>query len=262
MPNIKIKNLTASYVDKNKNKTPVFENFNADFDDAKINVIVGPSGCGKTTLIKCLCQQLDYEGEIFFDDVNIQTLDTRKMNIGYINQSFVLYPKMTVFENIAFPLSQQRMHPDDINYLVRCIAKKLGLTACLTRLPKEISIGQQQRVAIARALVKQPKVCFFDEALTNLDKPLAQEIRMILKKFLSEYKCTSIYVTHDFTEAMALSDKIYVINDKKIEVSGTPKEIFEMGGTPQELFDSGNETIEFLKKSYLVEGKSNYGLNK
>lgn len=239
MPDIVVKNLSCSYIDRNKSETVVFENFNVKFENGKVNVLLGPSGCGKTTLLKCICHQIEFDGHIYFDDLDIESKPINKLNVGYVNQDLRLYPHMTVFDNIAFPLKLQKFHPDDINYLVRMMAEKLQILPCLTRKPKEISLGQQQRVAIAKALIKMPKVCLFDEALTNLDKPLAREIRVLLKKALNELKCTAIYVTHDYEEAFTIADRLFVLNDSKIEVSGSPQEVYK----------SNNETISYLKKS-------------
>lgn len=245
MPNIKIENLTVNYKNKKKQVINALENFNVVFDNNKVNVLIGESGCGKTTLLKCICKQVKYEGNIYFNDKNIREIDFIKENIGYVDQNILLYPHMTVFENIAFPLTTQKYHNDDIKLLVREIAKTFELAPFLNRKPKELSVGQQQRVAIAKALVKKPKICLFDEPLANIDKQLALKIRMYLKKFLSNNDSTFIYITHEYYEAMSLADKIFVMNDSKIEISGVPLD----------LINSKNETFNCLRKSseFIIE---------
>lgn len=239
MPEIKIENLTVTYTDKKKNKITALNDFSCSFENGKINVIVGPSGCGKTTLLNAICKNIDYQGNIFFDNKNSYDLDFKDVAIGYVNQQFVLYPHMTVFENIAFPLFAQKVATEEIRYMVRKISNELQLLPCLNRKPNEISIGQQQRVALARALVKSPSICLFDEALSNLDKPLANELMILLKRLFVENKTTVVYSTHSFDEAFFLGDKIFVINEGKLEAQGSPNELIR----------SNNETIKYLIES-------------
>lgn len=237
MPQVVVKDLTVGYLDKNSENI-VLENFNATFEDRKINVILGESGCGKTTLLKTIIGFYDYEGQIFFDGVDIINTPVQERNLSYISQKYALYPHMTVFDNIAYPLKILRAPREEIIERVYDLSNKLGITDFLSRKPKCLSGGQLQRVAIARALIKRPALLLCDEPLSNQDKQTDQEIRILFKKTLSELGTTAIYVTHNFEDAFALADKMFVIKNKKIEVSGTP----------QKVLGSNSELISYYKK--------------
>lgn len=238
MPEIKIENLIVSYKNK-KEQTIVLNHLNATFESGKFSSIVGFSGCGKSSLLKAIVGLLPFEGTITFDGVDSNQILIQDRNIAYVSQNYALYPQMTIFDNIAFPLKLMKASREEIIERVYDIAKKLEIMPLLSRKPRQISGGQQQRVAIARALVKRPSVCLFDEPLSNLDNEMRMEARFLLKKVISSQNITILYVTHDFMEAMALSDEIFVLNNQKIEVHGKPKEVFEME----------NDTIFALKQN-------------
>ena len=239
MPEIIIENLNVEYQPKRKKDYPVkvIEDMNVVFKTDTLNVILGYSGCGKTTLLKSILGLLDYDGKILLDGVDLNDLAIKDRNFAYVSQNYVLYPNMTVFDNIAFPLKLQGCMRDEIVERVNEVAEKLDLTLLLTRKPKHLSGGQQQRVALARAMVKKPTVYFFDEPLSNIDPRLRSEARLLIKKCIKEYQSTAIYVTHDFSEAMTLADYLYIINNGKIEISGEPLEVY----------NSNNETVNDLK---------------
>lgn len=232
---IVISNVSVSY-GKKDNRVPVLEGINVLLLNKKFNVILGPSGCGKTTLLKAVMGIIDYDGEILFDGISSKELTLAEKNLSYISQDIVLYPHMTIFDNIAFPLKSIKASRDEIIERVYDIAAKLELTDCLSRKPKHLSGGQQQKVAFARALVKKPNICLFDEPFSNLDIPTRTEARHFLKKLLNEMGITVIYVTHDLEEAMSLADKIIILKDKGVEFDGSSEELLE----------SNNELLDYL----------------
>ena len=236
---IAISNVSISY-GKKDNKVLVLNKINALLLDQKFNVILGPSGCGKTSLLKAIMGIIDYDGDILFNNVSSKELTLAEKNLSYVSQDIVLYPHMTIFDNIAFPLKTIRASRSEILQRVYEIAEKFDITDCLSRKPKHLSIGQQQKVAIARALVKKPNICLFDEPFSNLDAPTRSEARHFLKEALKETGVTVIYVTHDLEEAMSLSDKIIILKDKNIEFDGTAEELLQSNN---ELMDYLNENI-------------------
>lgn len=223
---IEINNLTVTYVNKKREEVVALNDLNCVFDSNAINVVVGYSGCGKTTLLKCIAGLLDYDGTIIVDGVDLDTVDIAERNLSFVSQQYILYPNMTIFDNIAFPLKITGAPRSEIVERVTDIADKLELTYCLTRKPKHLSGGQQQRVALARALVKRPDICLFDEPLSNVDVQLRTKLRVLIKTAIKSLNTTAVYVTHDITEALALADKIFVLCDGKLEISGTPTEVY------------------------------------
>lgn len=168
MPKIKFDNVTVTYAN-GKQKVVALDGLYVEFAPDCFNVVVGASGCGKSTLLRTVAGQLEYDGSVIFDERNIKRVSEQDRNLAFVSQQYVLYPRLTIFDNIAFPLKAKRMDSDSIIDIVRDIAKSLDLTACLTRKPQHLSGGQQQRVALARALVKQPQVCLLDEPFSNVD---------------------------------------------------------------------------------------------
>lgn len=241
MPTIALENVSVTY-DVKKEKVVALNNLCGTLLSGAFNVIVGYSGCGKTTLLKVLAGLIDYNGKILFDDVDISNVDTNKRNISMVSQQYILYPTMTVFDNIAFPLKMKKLSSQDIQKKVLSVAKTLNLSVCLTRKPRQLSGGQQQRVAIARALVKNPSICLLDEPLSNVDAHLRAEERSLIKNALKESDCTVIYVTHDIVEAMALADNLIVMDNGKIEIAGSPLDVF----------NSGNSVVETLKEGTML----------
>ena len=229
MPEIHIQRLTCVYPSKSRKLPPVtaIDGLSLELATDAFHVIVGYSGCGKTTLLRCIAGLQDYEGEIFFDGENAADLDIRSRNLAFVSQQYTLYPRMTIFDNIAFPLLAAKVEKHEIVDRVYAIAEDLGLLPCLTRKPKQVSGGQQQRVALARALVKKPAVCLLDEPLSNIDAQLRTEQRHYIKKALTNAGCTTIYVTHDIREAMALADNLIVMNEGRVSISGKPLDVYE-----------------------------------
>ena len=247
MAKIICKNIKFSYLDKKgKILTDVFQDFNAEFLDQKVTVLLGASGSGKTTLLNILAGlKRNYQGEILFDNVSASSLSIRDKDLSYITQKPVLYPKMTVFENIAFPLKFTLLQQEEINKRVRDIAKSLRIEHLLTRRPKYISYGQQQRVCIAKALIKEPSVLLLDEPFTGVDPKIKEELIELLKKNIEKFKITTIYVTHDYLEAVKLGDVIYLLEDGTITFKGNSKELLE----------SDNEYLKVLINESKIDGK-------
>lgn len=205
-------------------------------------VLLGPSGCGKTTLLR-LIAGLEYpdSGEIQFGDRDID-----RDSIAMVFQNFALYPHMTVFQNISFPLRLRRLARDEIERRVKESAAKAGLTVDLKRFPRELSGGERQRVALARALVREPEIILMDEALASLDAQLRSSLRLELKTFQRRTGRTFVYVTHDQVEALALADRLVVMREGRIEQIGGPEEVFDC---PQSEFVAafvGNPPMNFF----------------
>ncbi len=239
MPRIKCENLNYSYKDKKgRIVTDVFNDFNVEFNDKETSIILGESGSGKTTLLNIL-SGLDnkYIGKITFDDVDVTELTIRDKDVAYIRQNYVLYPNMTVFENIAFPLKFTVLRQDEINQRVRAIARKLHIEHCLARKPKYLSFGQQNRVNLAKAFVKEPSLILFDEPFANLDQALKDELTLLVKEYIEEENATALWITHDYHEALRLGKTIYLLENGKITFSGNGKE----------LQDSQNKYLETLR---------------
>jgi len=190
--------------------------------------LLGPSGCGKTTTLRMIAGfYTPDEGEIYFDDKLMNNVPPHMRNTGMVFQNYALWPHMTVFDNIAYGLKIRRLSKEEIKKRVAWALKLVKLEGLENRLPSHLSGGQQQRVALARALVIEPDVLLLDEPLSNLDAKLRIATRSEIKKIQKKLGITTIYVTHDQEEALAISDRIAVMNQGKIEQVGTPREIYE-----------------------------------
>jgi multiple sugar transport system ATP-binding protein len=197
------------------------------FEDGQLTVLVGPSGCGKTTLLRSVAglQEIS-SGSIFIGDEDVAGYPPWERNIAMVFQSYALYPHMTVFKNIAFPLEATRTPKSQIRERVHEAARILQIEGLLDRKPRELSGGQMQRVALGRAIVRQPDVFLMDEPLSNLDAKLRVLMRAELKHLQSQLGITTIYVTHDQAEAMTLADKLIVMNAGCIQQVGRPDEVY------------------------------------
>ncbi len=188
---------------------------------------VGPSGCGKSTLLNMIAGlETITEGKIYFDGIAVNDLSPKERDVAMVFQSYALYPHMTVYENIAFPLRMRKVMNRTIEEEVKRIALLLGLEEMLHRRPGELSGGQRQRVALGRAIIRRPKVFLMDEPLSNLDARLRIEMRAELKRLHQELKITTIYVTHDQAEALSLSERIAVVHKGEIQQCGTPLDVY------------------------------------
>ena len=237
MAKIEIKNLTVEFTDKKKGDVVAVDNISTVFDNGMFNVILGTSGSGKTTLLRTIAGLQEYDGDILYDGTDADELSFKKRNISFVTQNYSLYSHLNVFDNIAFPLKTIGAQKEEIIERVMKLSDQLELGVFLNRKPRHISGGQQQRVALARALVKKPSICFLDEPLSNIDPEQRRVARELMRKALKLNGCTVIYVTHDFSEATSLADRIYVMDKGKIIQSGTVEEIME----------STNATVNDLK---------------
>ena len=199
-----------------------------EIKDGEFLVLLGPSGCGKSTTLRMIAGlETPTKGEIWIGNQLVNEIDPTKRNIAMVFQSYALYPHMTVFGNIEFPLRMWRVPKQERIKRVKEVAEFLGIAELLNRKPSELSGGQQQRVALARALVREPEVFLLDEPLSNLDAKIRTQMRFELKKLLSyDLGITTIYVTHDQVEAMTMADRIAVMNKGVLQQVGTPDEIF------------------------------------
>jgi iron(III) transport system ATP-binding protein len=216
--------------------------------------LLGPSGCGKTTILKCIAglEELS-EGEIFIDDQLVasrtRNLPPERRNIGMVFQSYALWPHKTVYANVSYPLEVQGEKRSTIRPRVELALKLLGLEDLVNRHPGQLSGGQQQRVAVARAIVREPKILLFDEPLSNLDASTRRRVRGDLRRLLRRVGITSIYVTHDQLEAMAVCDKVVLMHEGRIIQVGSADELYRRPAAPEvaELIGSGNFTSGHVK---------------
>ena len=210
---------------------------NLRFPDGRFSSILGPSGSGKSTLLYLIAGiYKPSKGQVLFDGRDVSKLPPNERNVGLVFQNYALYPHMTVYDNIAFPLRIKGLPPDEINRRIHETARMLGIEKLLDRYPAQLSGGQQQRVALARALVKRPSVLLLDEPLSNLDALVRLRVRGELKRLQHELGITTIYVTHDQSEALAMADFIAVIHEGEIQQTGTPSEVYN---NPRNLFVAG-----------------------
>jgi multiple sugar transport system ATP-binding protein len=196
--------------------------------DREFLVLLGPSGAGKTTTLRCVAgvETLD-AGDISFDGQIVNRVSPAERDVAFVFQTYALYPRKTVFENIAFPLEARTMSRAQIEASVREVAEKLHITRLLDRRPAQLSGGEQQRVALGRAMVRRPRAFLMDEPLTNLDFKLRVEMRSELKHIHNDLNTTLFYVTNDQTEAMSLADRIAVLNAGVLQQVGTPEEVYD-----------------------------------
>ncbi len=215
-------------------------------EEGKFFTLLGPSGCGKTTLLRIIAGFTSPDsGEIFFGDQSINHLPPYKRETGMVFQNYALFPHLDVFDNVAYGLRARRIPLDEIRTRVHQVLEKVQLESLSHRFPGQLSGGQQQRVALARALVIHPKVLLMDEPLSNLDAKLRVAMRQEIRKIQKDFGITTVYVTHDQEEAMAVSDRIAIFNHGGIEQVGTPSEIY---------FRPRNRFVaEFTGTSNLVE---------
>jgi len=190
-------------------------------------VLLGPSGCGKTTLLRLLAglEEVD-TGRILIGDRDVAEVRPADRDVAMVFQNYALYPHLSVFENVAFPLRARHVAADELDRRVRAAISRMELTPLVDRKPSQLSGGQQQRVALARALVRNPAVYLMDEPLSNLDAQLRLQTRTELRRLQQELRTTTVYVTHDQSEAMTLGDRIALLRDGAIEQVGPPLELY------------------------------------
>ncbi|MHC6203335.1 ABC transporter ATP-binding protein [Breznakiellaceae bacterium SP9] len=248
--------ISISGVTKSFDKVLVISEFNERIADKEFVTLLGPSGCGKTTMLRMIAGfERPTKGEIRIDDhiVNADNVfvPPEKRNIGMVFQSYAVWPHMTVFENVAYPLKIARLHKTAIKEKVEWILEAVHLSQYAARIPSQLSGGQQQRVALGRALVSAPKVLLLDEPLSNLDAKLRESMRFEIKEIQRNMGITVVYVTHDQTEAMAMSDRIIVMKDGLVQQVGNPTTIYRR---PANQF-----VADFVGKINFIKGSAGNG---
>jgi multiple sugar transport system ATP-binding protein len=222
MPRVSFEHITKTY-----GLLKVLDDLNLAIDDGDFLVLLGPSGCGKTTLLNLLAGLLDVtDGRIMIGERDVTDLDPKDRGLAMVFQSYALYPTKTVHGNLKFGLSASKLPREEIEKRIAWAAKLLQIEPLLNRKPGQLSGGQRQRVAIGRALVKNVGVFLFDEPLSNLDAKLRGQMRAEIKALQQRLGTTTVYVTHDQTEAMTMADKIVVLRDGKVEQIGAPMDIY------------------------------------
>lgn len=233
MAEIKLENIYKIY----DNKVTAVTDFNLHIQDKEFIVFVGPSGCGKSTTLRMIAGLEEIsKGDLYIDQKRVNDVHPKDRDIAMVFQNYALYPHMTVYDNMAFGLKLRKFAKDEIDRRVKEAAKILGLETYLKRKPKALSGGQRQRVALGRAIVRDAKVFLMDEPLSNLDAKLRVQMRAEIIKLHRRLDTTTIYVTHDQTEAMTMATRLVVMKDGIIQQVGSPREVYE---SPENIFVGG-----------------------
>ena len=244
--------VTINHITKAFGDNVVLKEFNETFKDGEFITLLGPSGCGKTTMLRIIAGfEKPTAGELYIDNQLVSGGKTfvppEKRSIGMVFQSYAVWPHMNVFDNVAYPLTIKKAPKAEIKSNVERVLGIVHLSQYADRFPNQLSGGQQQRVALARALVAAPKLLLLDEPLSNLDAKLRESMRFEIKEIQRKLGITVVYVTHDQTEAMAMSDRIFLINRGVVQQRGTPQEIYN---TPANQF-----VADFLGKVDFFKGE-------
>lgn len=251
MTTITLDNISKRY----DNGFEAVKNLSLRLESGTFTVLLGPSGCGKTTTLRMIAGlETISSGDLFFGEERMNDAPPKDRDIGMVFQNYALYPHLTVFENIAFPLRLRREAKVSLEERVRAAAEAVDLTALLGNKPKQLSGGQRQRVALARAIVRKPRVFLFDEPLSNLDAQLRVQMRSEITRIQRMVGATSVYVTHDQSEAMTMADTIVVLNNGELQQAGTPYEIY---ANPRNRFVAGfvgSPAINFFEGEIRGEG--------
>jgi multiple sugar transport system ATP-binding protein len=253
MARVQLNSIAKSWTAGGKTSVGV-KQMSLDIADGEFLVLLGPSGCGNTTTMRMVAGLEDpSSGDIYIGERRVNDLEPKDRDVAMVFQSYGLYPNMTVYENISFPLRIRGTASAEIDPAVKRAAEKVELMDYLERRPKELSGGQRQRVALARAIVRQPAVFLMDEPLSNLDAKLRVSMRSHIKHLHHELKTTTIYVTHDQIEAMTLADRVVVMSKAEVQQIGTPEQIYN---DPANLFVAGfigNPSMNLIRGK-LIDG--------
>ena len=225
MAQIEIKNIRKNFSPTGAN---VMDGVNLTIRDGESMVLLGPSGCGKTTLLRCVAGLESYTGDVFYDNQNVQNVPPKDRGIGIVFQNYALYPNFESKGNLGF-FFKLRKREQEIDARVKQTAEIMGLgfEVLLDRMPRTLSGGQKQRVAIARAICREPKLLLFDEPLSSLDAKLRSDTRIQIRRLISRFGVTTIYVTHDQTEATLMGDRLAIMDKGKIVQVGTYRELYD-----------------------------------
>lgn len=237
----------------------IVKDFSLAIKDQEMIVFVGPSGCGKSTTLRMIAGLEEItSGELYIDDRLVNNVPPKDRDIAMVFQNYALYPHMSVYENMAFSLKLKNVKKPEIDKKVKEAAQILQIEALLDRKPKALSGGQRQRVAMGRAIVREPAVFLMDEPLSNLDAKLRVSMRAEITRLHQRIKTTTIYVTHDQTEAMTMGDRIVVMKDGVVQQVDTPMNLYR---SPKNLFVAGfigNPAMNFAKASVKADGETVY----
>lgn len=225
MPEISIQHLSVTYLGKKKEEYPALKDLSLVFPDGQVSAVMGESGSGKTTLLRALSRQLSYDGAIFSNGTDIATLSNKERRLSYVMQEFALYPHLTVFDNLAFPLKLERESYDAITSRVLDMAKELRIEPLLSRKPRQLSTGQIQKVCLGRALIKNPDLIMLDEPLSNVDIREKEDVLRAIARTLEKYQTTAIYITHNLKEAIYISTNVFFLEGGKLVKKVPSKEL-------------------------------------
>jgi len=246
MDGIRLKSVSARFRHQVKGEIAAVHEVSLDVAPGELMTLLGPSGCGKTTTLRMIAGfQEPSAGEIFIGERDVTHVEANERNVGFVFQNYALFPHLSVFENVAYGLKVQRMDGADIRRAVTDVLALVGLASYERQMPHQLSGGEQQRVALARAIVIKPRVLLFDEPLSNLDAKLRTQMRGEIRDLQRRLGITAVYVTHDQEEAMAISDRIAVMNKGVIEQIGTAEELYRR---PASVF-----VARFIGRSNLIE---------
>ena len=267
---VKFENITKKF-----NETVAVDNVSCNFEAGTLTTLLGPSGCGKTTSLRIIAGlERATSGKILVDNEDVTLLPATDRDVSMVFQSYALFPHMSVIENVSYGLKMINVNKEE--YIEKALEtlKLVNLEGYENRMPSELSGGQQQRVAVARAIVLKPKVLLFDEPLSNLDAKLRRQVREDIREIQQKLGLTTIYVTHDQEEALAISDKVIVMNKAVIAQEGSPKELYnfpknkfvanfigDANDVSAEIINKQSDTYELKLAEMSVKIKSNQDLN-
>ncbi len=240
-------------------KVEAVKEFSLEIKQGEFIAFLGPSGCGKTTVLRMISGlETVTSGDIILDGKSIIGLEPKDRNVSMIFQSYAVWPHMSVYDNVAYPLKLRKINKEEIDKTVKKVAKISEIEEFLTRFPHQLSGGQRQRVAVARAIAVEPKLFLLDEPLSNLDAKLRVAMRTDLKRIHQELNSTSIFVTHDQSEALSIADRIVVMNHGIIEQIGTPNDIYHKSASMFIAKFIGNPPANFFKVKVIEKDKQIY----
>ena len=253
MAEIKLEHITKRFGD-----VVAVDDINLEVHDQEFVVFLGPSGCGKTTTLRAIAG-LEHpdEGDIFIDENRVNALSPADRDIAFVFQFYALYPHLTVYDNIAFPLKAVKAPKSEIQERVKEVASILQIQAMLDRKPSHLSGGEMQRVALGRAMVRRPKAFLMDEPMSNLDAKLRVDMRTELKRLQHRLGATTIFVTHDQVEAMSMADRIVIMHQGSLQQIGTPHEVYNQ---PQTVFVAqfmGSPSMNLINGTIQVQAALN-----
>jgi iron(III) transport system ATP-binding protein len=245
---VRLVNLTKTFVTSTRGEVRAVQNVNLTINPGEFVCLLGPSGCGKTTLLRMVAGfEMPSSGQILIDNNDVISKTPDKRDLGMVFQNYALFPHLNVFQNIAYGLKIQKRPADEIKRRVLDGLKTVKMDDFAERVPSQMSGGQQQRVALIRALVMHPGVLLFDEPLSNLDAKLRLYMREEIRRIQQDVGITTIYVTHDQSEAMAMSDKVVILKDGLIQQVGSPQEVYHL---PRNEF-----VANFIGKANVLDAK-------